>query len=107
MNKLVENYFLKECIGKGVYGEVFRAVHQKTKEEFAVKVIPKSSFKTNPKLEQLTISEINVLSSLKNENIVRFIETLKTSNNFYFVYEYCNGGTLETLLKKRVKLKES
>lgn len=26
---------------------------------------------------------------------------LKTVNNFYFVYEYCNGGTLENLLKKQ------
>jgi serine/threonine protein kinase len=26
---------------------------------------------------------------------------LKTVNNFYFVYEYCNGGTLEKLLKER------
>ena len=25
---------------------------------------------------------------------------LKTVNNFYFVYEYCNGGTLEKLLKE-------
>jgi serine/threonine-protein kinase ULK/ATG1 len=25
---------------------------------------------------------------------------LKTPNNFYFVYEYCNGGTREKLLRK-------
>jgi hypothetical protein len=26
---------------------------------------------------------------------------LKTVNNYYFVYEYCNGGTLEKLLKEK------
>jgi serine/threonine-protein kinase ULK/ATG1 len=31
---------------------------------------------------------------------------LKTSNNFYFIYEYCNGGTLEGLLGKQSKLSE-
>jgi serine/threonine-protein kinase ULK/ATG1 len=31
---------------------------------------------------------------------------LKTSNNFYFIYEYCNGGTLENLLSKQIKLSE-
>lgn len=31
---------------------------------------------------------------------------LKTVNNFYFVYEYCNGGTLESLLKKEGPLQE-
>jgi serine/threonine protein kinase len=56
MSKLVENYLLQEPVGKGVYGQVFRAVHQKTKGEYAVKVIPKSSFRSNPKLEQLAIN---------------------------------------------------
>lgn len=31
---------------------------------------------------------------------------LKTSNNFYFVYEYCNGGTLEHKLKQETQLPE-
>ncbi len=31
---------------------------------------------------------------------------LKTSNNFYFIYEYCNGGTLENLISKQNKLSE-
>lgn len=31
---------------------------------------------------------------------------LKTVNNFYFVYEYCNGGTLEKILKKNGPLGE-
>lgn len=25
---------------------------------------------------------------------------LKTANNFYFVYEFCNGGTLDKLMQK-------
>lgn len=25
---------------------------------------------------------------------------LKTPNNFYFVYEYCNGGTLEQVMQQ-------
>lgn len=32
---------------------------------------------------------------------------LKTPNNFYFVYEFCNGGTLEGVLKKQKILAES
>jgi serine/threonine-protein kinase ULK/ATG1 len=31
---------------------------------------------------------------------------LKTTNNFYFIYEYCNGGTLENVLAKEKKLSE-
>lgn len=32
---------------------------------------------------------------------------LRTNNNFYFIYEFCNGGTLERLLIKEKKLGES
>ena len=69
-------------------------------------MIPKTVFQANPKLEQLAINEIKILSSLRNEHIVRFVETLKTPNNFYFVYEYCNGGTLDGLLRQKKILKE-
>jgi serine/threonine-protein kinase ULK/ATG1 len=31
---------------------------------------------------------------------------LKTQNNFYFVYEYCNGGTLEGMLRKEQTIDE-
>lgn len=31
MSKLVENYLLQEPIGKGVYGQVYKAIHQKSK----------------------------------------------------------------------------
>lgn len=48
-----------------------------------------------PKLEECTVNEINTLSKIEdNQHIVRYIDMLKTVNNFYFVYEYCNGGTL-------------
>ena len=104
---MVENYLLQETVGKGVYGQVYRAVHQKTQGVFAVKVIPKASFRSNPKLEQLAINEINILSSIRHNNIVRFVETLKTPNNFYFVYEFCNEGTIENMLQKKKFLKES
>lgn len=30
---------------------------------------------------------------------MKYIDMLKTVNNFYFVYEYCNGGTLERLMQ--------
>lgn len=50
MSKLVENYLLHETVGKGVYGQVYRATHQKNQGTFAVKVIPKASFRSNPKL---------------------------------------------------------
>ncbi len=33
-----------------------------------------------------------------NPHIVKFLELLKTQNHYYFIYEFCNGGTLDKLL---------
>lgn len=55
-------------------------------------------FKEIPKLEEFTMNEIQNLARINNPYIVKFIEMLKTSNNYYFVYEYCNGGTLEDII---------
>ena len=53
-----------------------------------------------PKLNEFIQNEINTLKQIDNPNIIKLIEVLKTSNNYYIVYEYCNGGTLEEKIKK-------
>ena len=54
-----------------------------------------------PMLERLTRNELSVLKNINNENIIKFIEKKKTSRNTYYVYEYCNGGSLFNLLEKK------
>lgn len=77
-----------------------------TDETFAVKVIKLEKFKMIPKLHEFTINEIQTLSKIKNPNIIRFIEMLRTSHNVYLIYDYCNGGTLEDIIKKKKMLSE-
>lgn len=64
----------------------------------AIKVVKLEKFREVPKLHEFTINEIQTLSRIDNQNIVKFIEMLKTSNNMYLIYDYCNGDTLEALL---------
>ena len=46
------------------------------------------------------------MKKLDNVNIVGFVEILRSSNNTYYVYEYCNGGDLEKYLKNKRRLSE-
>jgi serine/threonine protein kinase len=39
MNKVIENYVLKEIIGSGQYGKVYRASDVKTNDIYAIKAI--------------------------------------------------------------------
>jgi len=58
-----------------------------------------TKFKKIPKLNELIHNEIEILSSIDSPYIIKFIEILRTSNNYYLIYEYCNGGTLEDIIK--------
>lgn len=101
MGKKIENYCLENSVGEGEFGKVYRAVNEKTEQVVAVKVIRIEKFKMSPKLEEFTINEIQTLSKIEDTtHIVKFIEILKTANNYYFVYDYCNGGTLEQEIKQ-------
>ena len=83
-----------------MYGKVYRALNTITSHEYAIKVIPVTKFQENPKLEECTANEIKILSKLEpSPYLIKYIELHRTKNNFYFVYEYCNGKTLEHRLK--------
>jgi serine/threonine protein kinase len=63
-------------------------------------------FKHTPKLSEFTNNEIAILSKINHINIIKFVEMLRTANNYYLVYEFCNGGTLSEHIKSKGKLTE-
>jgi serine/threonine-protein kinase ULK/ATG1 len=107
MVKIVDNYTLTDYLGKGEYGKVFRAFHMDTRIEVAVKMVSLDKFVEVGKLAELARNEIDTLRVLEdNINVVKFVEMIKTNNYVYLVYEYCEGGTLEDLIRKRKRLPE-
>jgi serine/threonine protein kinase len=72
----------------------------------ACKMIKQKNIKA--KIKKYLIQEIEVMMSIKHDNILRFLEAKKTSNNIYIFFEFCNGGDLRRLLDiKGGKLDES
>jgi serine/threonine-protein kinase ULK/ATG1 len=104
--KIVDRYQLEEVVGAGTYGKVYRSMTMDTKECFAVKCIPVEKFRKVTKLNEFTKNEIEVLESVNHPNIVKYIEKLATVNNTYMVYEFCNGGTLESKIYSKKFLSE-
>ena len=107
MTKVVENYKLIEVVGSGQFGKVFKGLNMKDDNYYAVKAIKNQIFEANPKLKEFIINEMSCLTKIDNKNVVKFIEMLKTANNIYFVYEFCNGGTLEDVLSEKGNLSEN
>lgn len=95
MGKIIENYSLVTEVGRGVYSTVYKAVNVNTQEPVAIKMVSAQRLQQTPKLLEGTYNEVHILAALPEcKHIVRYLDMLKTSNNYYFVYEFCSGGTL-------------
>lgn len=107
-NKKVGDYTFHNAnvLGEGSYSTVYLGQHEESKHPVAIKVIARKSLVDNYMYETLA-SEIEILKKLDHPNIVRLYDVLNTSNNVYIITEYCNGGTLDELLRKEKKLNES
>jgi serine/threonine protein kinase len=107
MRRIVSKYELGELLGKGAYSEVFKARHLDNGNTFAVKVIGNKVLADNEKVKECINNELAIHNILEpGPHIVRFHELLQTKNNCYFVYEFCEGGTLHDLLRREGPLEE-
>src|SRR3990167_176687 len=114
MSKKVKDYTLQDQIGKGAYGEVWKACKDDG-SVFAIKMITKKP--KDPNADQTTLdqlqryetrvkNEIALLKQIKDPNIVSFYKDFESENNYYLVMEYCNDGDLEKKLKEVKKFPE-
>jgi serine/threonine-protein kinase ULK/ATG1 len=49
----------------------------------------------------VAMKEINIMKKLNHPNVIKFIDAKKTDNNIYLIMEFCNGGSLEDLVKSK------
>ncbi len=101
---------LSKRLGTGNFADVYSAQDKQTNQEVAIKVIAMNKIRQyGAKLERAIEKEIHVLKTLTqydNPYLLRFIDCFDTSNNKYLVLEFCNGGTLGDVLKRKGRLPE-
>ncbi len=86
-------YRLLGLIGQGQFGQVFCAVHRPTGRLVALKNLEQERFPTHKFLR-----ELRFLLSLQHPNIVTCQALEHTSTGRYLVMDYCEGGTLRSLM---------
>lgn len=89
---LHERYSIKKVLGSGAYGEVSLIVDKITKNQRAMKLIPKKD--CGGSSNSAIISEIEMLKALDHPNILKIFEFYQDDENYYLVTEYCSGGEL-------------
>ncbi|CAD8046461.1 unnamed protein product [Paramecium sonneborni] len=107
VKKMIENfsYGLHQQIGKGFSSKVYKGQNEVTGETVAIKVIDKALLKT-PLHHALLTSEIEALSTLDSQYIMKLYKVFQTQNNTYLITEFCEDGDLGSKLNKIGKFSE-
>jgi serine/threonine protein kinase len=96
---------LGDCLGKGAFGSVYRALNWSTGETVAIKQVRLTDL---PKSElNVIMQEIDLLKNLHHANIVKYQGFVKTAESLYIILEYCENGSLHSICKNFGKFPEN
>src|SRR6266700_1599200 len=90
-------YQLKEEIGRGSMGVVYRGKQIALNREVAIKVLPQAHARDNSYIARF-IREAQIIAGLNHPNIVQIYDAGQQNKLLYFVMEYVQGPTLSSLL---------
>lgn len=92
-------YQLMEVLGRGGMGVVYKARHHHMKRLVAVKVLPRKAL-SDPQATSRFQREIEVVASLRHENIVTAFDANVVDDVHFLVLEYVDGVNLHELVQK-------
>ncbi|TKA78167.1 hypothetical protein B0A55_03894 [Friedmanniomyces simplex] len=101
----LKDFQLGDCLGRGAFGSVYRALNWSTGETVAIKQVSLSHL---PRGDLTVImQEIDLLKNLNHPNIVKYHGFVKSVENLYIILEYCENGSLHSICKNFGKFPEN
>ena len=92
--------FVRE-LGRGAFGKVYLVTRQRDNKEMALKIMLANKRDVSQKDIQLFQRETENCMKLRHPNIVALEEQGHVNGMFYFVMEFCPGGSMSDLMTKR------
>jgi serine/threonine protein kinase len=93
-------YELGPLLGKGGMGSVYRAQRRSDGAVVAIKLL-KPEVVVEPLAREVFLREVAVTAQLRHPNVVELLDHGAEGDSFYFVLEYCAGGSLSAALLRR------
>jgi eukaryotic-like serine/threonine-protein kinase len=90
----VRGYTILEKIGQGGCGTVYKIIKKTTQEPFALKIMH-SKIKVSKKAKDNFLREVEISSEISHEYIVNIFDFGSIGDLFYFIMEFCPGGSLD------------
>ena len=97
-NQQVGAFQLGNCIGKGAYASVYRALNLENGNIVAVKRFETSVLSTED-LESFK-QEVAILKNLSHPNVVTYYDSITTEAHVYLILEFVENGSLLSSLKQ-------
>jgi len=95
----IPGYELREILGKGGMGEVWRGVQRSLGREVAIKLLP-PKLAEDPEFITRFEKEATALASLSHPNVIQIIDRGMAADHYYFVMEYVAGQTLREVMNE-------
>jgi eukaryotic-like serine/threonine-protein kinase len=96
-------YRVLYLVGSGTFARVYRAVHRRTGQIVAVKVL-RNRYSENRAQASLFVREGRVGCALRHPNIVPIFEVVSEGKNHFLVMEFIEGRNLREFVRIRKKL---
>lgn len=96
LNQRLGAYILREKLGEGAMGVVYRAEHHETGEVVAVKVLPRAFTHQKSTIHRFR-QEAFLASRVKHQNVVELYEIGKDGEIFFIAMELVDGPALDRL----------
>lgn len=88
--------------GAGAFGTVWRTISSEDNKSYAIKEISKT--KMSKQLLENLIREVHISQKLDHPNLIKCFTTMESKNNYYIVFELCEGGDLGNYLTEMKKI---
>src|SRR5919206_2415920 len=98
VNQFVKGYELREQVGEGGYGVVYRAYQPLVRRDVAVKIIL-PQYANHPDFIRRFESEAQFVARLEHPYIVPLYDYWREPDGAYLVMRYMRGGSLHALLR--------
>ena len=101
----IGNYLIKKTLGQGTFGKVKLGLYLPTQEKVAIKILEKD--RIIEKDDEIRVKrEFDMLALFNHPNVILVAEIFESSDSYYSVMEYCEGGELFNYIVKNRRLSE-
>ena len=98
---MIKEYIIKETLGRGCYGIVYKVQKKNTNEIYVIKQIALRGLSEKEIIE--VKQEAKILSSINSDFVVKYYDSFEENDNINIVMEYCDEGDLNDFIIKKKK----